>query len=177
MKLRVSLLLKVQQSCLIFSLKILGIHLLMLPYGVNLQKMSTLILNLNHQVPFFLLGSLMKTLLYQGKGTVQSSKFTTKAYIHSPLPEILRFQEALCNEEPRLAITEIKSSKSAHISKQSFHLSERKTIIELMETNQVMTCNILASISLEPKASWFYIGCTLCFTKAKQYFNPKTEEI
>ncbi|XP_020884811.1 replication protein A 70 kDa DNA-binding subunit C isoform X2 [Arabidopsis lyrata subsp. lyrata] len=127
--------------------------------------------------PVVFLGSLMKTLLYQGKGTVQSSKFTTKAYINSPLPEILQFQEALCNEEPRLAITEIISSKSAHISKQSFHLSERKTIIELMETNQVMTCNILASISLEPKASWFYIGCTLCFTKAKQYFNPETEEI
>ncbi|XP_020876692.1 uncharacterized protein LOC9310715 [Arabidopsis lyrata subsp. lyrata] len=87
--------------------------------------------------PVVFLGSLMKTLLYQGKGTVQSSKFTTKAYINSPLPEILQFQEALCNEEPRLAITEIISSKSAHISKQSFHLSERKTIIELMETNQV----------------------------------------
>ncbi|EFH55622.1 hypothetical protein ARALYDRAFT_482140 [Arabidopsis lyrata subsp. lyrata] len=44
--------------------------------------------------PVVFLGSLMKTLLYQGKGTVQSSKFTTKAYINSPLPEILQFQEA-----------------------------------------------------------------------------------
>ncbi|EFH70073.1 hypothetical protein ARALYDRAFT_473576 [Arabidopsis lyrata subsp. lyrata] len=44
--------------------------------------------------PVVFLGSLMKTLLYQGKGTVESSKFTTKAYINSPLPEILQFQEA-----------------------------------------------------------------------------------
>ncbi|CAH8254155.1 unnamed protein product [Arabidopsis lyrata] len=71
--------------------------------------------------PVVFLGSLMKTLLYQGKGTVESSKFTTKAYINSPLPEILQFQEA--------------------------------------------------------QKAWFYIGCTLCFTKAKQYFNPETEEI
>lgn len=40
-----------------------------------------------------------------------------------------------------------------------------------------MSCNILASLSLDPKKSWFYIGCTTCFTKAAHYFNPETEEI
>ncbi|XP_019085995.1 PREDICTED: uncharacterized protein LOC104710940 isoform X2 [Camelina sativa] len=163
MKLRISQLPKVPQNCLIFSSRILeDVH-----FNVNSQPSG----------PVIFLGSLMKTLLYKGKGTVQSSKFTTKIYISSPLPEIIQFQEALCTEEPRTSIIEIKSSSSIKISKQSFLLSERKTIIKLMESYQAKSCNILASISLAPKTSWFYNGCTICFTKVTQYFNPKTEEL
>ncbi|VVB02623.1 unnamed protein product [Arabis nemorensis] len=58
-----------------------------------------------------------------------------------------------------------------------YSLESRRTISRMLTSDEELTCSIYATIcALKIEIHWFYIGCTKCFKKVNQYFNPETEE-
>ncbi|CAN6891565.1 unnamed protein product [Brassica oleracea] len=134
----------------------------------------------NKTGPVILLGSLMRTKKFNGKISVQNSRFSTKLFLNEDIDEISEFKKGMVNTDnlaPCTVTPVVKPTSNKVVTVDDFPLSCFKTIDQLMCIEE-STCVMFASIlAIQKGIPWFYVGCKGCCGKATPYFNPVTEEI
>ncbi|CAF1912224.1 unnamed protein product [Brassica napus] len=134
----------------------------------------------NKTGPVILLGSLMRTKKFNGKISVQNSRFSTKLFLNEDIDEISEFKKCMVNTDnlaPCTVTPMVKPTSNKVVTVDDFPLSCFKTIDQLMCIEE-STCVMFASIlAIQKGIPWFYVGCKGCCGKATPYFNPVTEGI
>ncbi|CAH8367841.1 unnamed protein product [Eruca vesicaria subsp. sativa] len=127
----------------------------------------------NKTSPVILLGSLMRMKRYNGKISVQNSRFSTKLFLNEEMAN----NDTLALTEVSPMVTPTRNNKDVD----SFPLSCWKTIDQLASTMEeiiICTCVTFASfLAFQKECPWWYVGCKACCSTATPYFNPVTEQI
>ncbi|RID67018.1 hypothetical protein BRARA_D02124 [Brassica rapa] len=134
----------------------------------------------NKTGPVILLGSLMRTKRYNGKISVQNSRFSTKLFLNEDIDEISVFKKGMANADTLAPFTVSPMPPPTRNKKdvESFPLSCWKTIDQITSTMEESTCVTFASIvAFQKECRWWYLGCKGCCSTAQPYFNPVTEQI
>uniref|UniRef100_A0A1J3F1U7 Replication factor A C-terminal domain-containing protein n=1 Tax=Noccaea caerulescens TaxID=107243 RepID=A0A1J3F1U7_NOCCA len=122
----------------------------------------------------------MRTKKYNGKASVQNSRFSTKLFFNEEIEEIALFKSKVPKSDNAvsLIVSPMRQHSSAKTTVDSFPLHSWKTIETFTAATEESTCVTFAEIiTFEKQFPWYYVGCNGCLGKATPFFNPEKEEV
>ncbi|XP_010500657.1 PREDICTED: uncharacterized protein LOC104778002 isoform X2 [Camelina sativa] len=130
--------------------------------------------------PIILLGSLMRIKKFNGKVSVQNSRFSTKLFLDGDLSEVAEFKMQLRNRnsDDVFKVYHLMTSDLSNKVEDSFPLSSWESIDQITKNSQENTCVTFATIlEFRKDKEWYYVGCTQCFKRVMPFFNLETEAV